>query len=104
MAWSRPARSEVRAVRPRIADPQPARRWPHGPASGSGPIDHTLLPPRDSLGGTEPEAFAQLKRDLAVVVSAEALYTLTDLCGLGPDDAVASAVRTARTLTGAALR
>ncbi|MFF0628760.1 hypothetical protein [Streptomyces sp. NPDC004296] len=53
---------------------------------------------------TEPEAFAQLKRDLTVVVSAEALFTLTDLCGLGPDDAVASAVRTARTLTGAALR
>lgn len=55
-------------------------------------------------GVTEPEAFAQLKRDLAVVVSAEALFTLTDLCGLCPDDAVASAVQTARALTGAALR
>jgi len=40
----------------------------------------------------------------AVVVSAEALFTLTDLCGLGPDDAVASAVRTAATLTEAAVR
>ena len=45
---------------------------------------------------------AQLKRDLAVVVSAEALFTLTDLCGLSPDDAIASAVATARTLTEAA--
>jgi hypothetical protein len=41
-------------------------------------------------------------RDLAVVVSAEALFTLTDLCGLSPDDAIASAVATARTLTEAA--
>jgi AcrR family transcriptional regulator len=45
---------------------------------------------------------AQLKRDLAVVVSAEALFTLTDLCGLSPDEAIASAVSTARTLTQAA--
>jgi AcrR family transcriptional regulator len=44
---------------------------------------------------------AQLKRDLAVVVSAEALFTLTDLCGLSPEDAIASAVHTARTLTQA---
>jgi len=33
------------------------------------------------------------------VVSAEALFTLTDLCGLSPEDAIASAVHTARTLT-----
>lgn len=51
---------------------------------------------------TDAETLAQLKRDLALVVSAEALFTLTDLCGLSPDDAVASAVRTARTLTRAA--
>lgn len=68
-----------------------------------GLIDHALLPLRDTLGAADPEAFAQLERDLAVVVSAEALFTLTDLCGLGPDEAVASAVRTARTLTQAAL-
>jgi hypothetical protein len=47
---------------------------------------------------------AQLKRDLAVVVSAEALFTLTDLCGLSPDDAIASAVRTAAAVTAAAFR
>lgn len=69
-----------------------------------GLIDHALRPLEDTLGATDPEAFAQLKRDLAVVVSAEALFTLTDLCGLDPDEAVASAVRTATTLTEAAVR
>ena len=54
-------------------------------------------------GGTATAGLAQLKRDLAVVISAEALFTLTDLCGLSPDDAIASAVHTAaRTLTEAA--
>ena len=38
-----------------------------------------------------------------MVMSAEALFVLTDLCGLPPDEAVASAVRTARSLTAAAL-
>ena len=37
-----------------------------------------------------------------MVVSAEALFALTDLCGLNPDDAIASAARTAATLTEAA--
>ncbi|MFD8811283.1 TetR/AcrR family transcriptional regulator [Streptomyces sp. NPDC059627] len=69
-----------------------------------GLIDHALLPLQDTLGTTDPDAFAQLKRDLAVTVSAEALFTLTDLCGLDPDKAVTSAVRTASTLTGAAVR
>jgi hypothetical protein len=36
------------------------------------------------------------------VVSAEALFTLTDLCGLTPEQAIASAARTAGTLTTAA--
>ncbi|MGW7258306.1 TetR/AcrR family transcriptional regulator [Streptomyces sp. NPDC054834] len=69
-----------------------------------GLIDHALAPLEGTLGATDPAAFSQLKRDLAVVVSAEALFTLTDLCGLGPDDAVNSAVRTAATLTEAAVR
>ncbi len=51
----------------------------------------------------DSQAAAQLRRDLAVVVSAEALFTLTDLCGLEPEAAIASAVHTARTLTAAAL-
>ena len=43
-----------------------------------------------------------LKYDLAIVVSAEALFVLTDLCGLAPNDAITSATRTATTLTRAA--
>lgn len=82
-------------TRPETAAARPGIRF--------GLIDQALLPSEGTLGKTDPEAFAQLKRDLAVVVSAEALFTLTDLCGLGPDEAVASAVRTARTLTRAAL-
>src|SRR5580692_4133698 len=42
--------------------------------------------------------------DLAVVVSAEALFSLTDLCGLSIEDAIGSAEKTARTLTSAAFR
>ena len=49
-----------------------------------------------------PTATTHLKRDLAIVVSAEALFTLTDLCGLSVDDAIASAVRAATALTTAA--
>ena len=64
-----------------------------------GLIDHALAPFAASLA---PAAMARLKLDLAVVVSAEAFFTLTDLCGLAPDDAIASAVRTATTLTRAA--
>lgn len=45
----------------------------------------------------------QLVRDLAVVISAESLFTLTDLCGLSPDAAVTSLVATARRLTAAAV-
>jgi hypothetical protein len=47
---------------------------------------------------------AQLKQGLAIVMSAEALFVLTDLCGLSPQDAVASAVQTARSITSAAVR
>lgn len=49
-----------------------------------------------------PDAMTRLKQDLSAVVSAEAFFTLTDLCGLSPDDAIASAVRTAATVTRAA--
>jgi len=66
-------------------------------------INQALAPMEDALGVSEPERFAQLKLDLAVVISAEALFTLIDLCGLSPDDAIASAVQTASTLTNAAL-
>ena len=68
-----------------------------------GLIDYALAPLDATLGRRNPAALRQLKQDLAVVVSAEALFTLTDLCGLSPDDAVASAMHTARTITAAAV-
>jgi len=53
--------------------------------------------------GSLPDARGwQSGRPPAVVISAEALFVLTDLCGLSPDEAVASAARTAAALTGAA--
>ena len=69
-----------------------------------GLIEYALAPLDGTPATASPGALAQLKRDLAVVVSAEALFTLTDMCGLPPEDAIASAVRTARTLTEAATR
>lgn len=67
-----------------------------------GLIDTALAPLEQTLGVTEPGVLAQLKRDLAVVVSAEALFSLTDLEGLDPEQAIASIVHTAATLTRAA--
>ncbi len=61
----------------------------------------------DPIAGTlplSPERLAQLKHDLAAIISAEALFSLTDLCRLTPDDSVASLVRTATTITAAATR
>ena len=43
----------------------------------------------------------RLKEGLAIVVSAEALFVLTDLCGLAPGDAIASAARTAALIRAA---
>jgi AcrR family transcriptional regulator len=69
-----------------------------------GLIDYALAPFAQAGGpvSLSPAAMAQLKQDLAIVVSAEALFVLTDLCGLAPDDAIGSVVRTATTLTKAA--
>jgi len=65
-----------------------------------GLIDSALAPLDAAL---DPARLAQLKRDLAVVVSAEALFSLTDLYGLGPEEAITSIVQTATTLTRASL-
>jgi AcrR family transcriptional regulator len=67
-----------------------------------GLIDSALAPLEHTLGATDPAALTQLKRDLAVVVSAEALFSLTDARGLDPEEAIASIVHTATTLTRAA--
>jgi AcrR family transcriptional regulator len=82
-------------VRPGAAGLRPGHRF--------GVIDHALAPLEASLGRDNPEAFRQLKQDLGIVVSAEALFTLTDLYELSPDEAIASAVRFARTITAAAI-
>jgi AcrR family transcriptional regulator len=95
------AQSVVRAAmsaaisRPAMAGVRPGRRF--------GLIDEALAPLNDTWAKHHPAAFEQLKRDLAVVMSAEALFILTDLCGLAPDQAIASATRTARTVTAAAI-
>jgi AcrR family transcriptional regulator len=78
-------------TRPEVAATRPGHRFAL--------IEHALAP----LAGADPRMLAQLKQGLAVVVSAEALFVLTDLCGLSPQDAVASAARTARSLTAAAI-
>ena len=67
-----------------------------------GLIDSALAPLEHTLGATDPAGLTQLKRDLAVVVSAEALFSLTDASGLDPEEAIASIVHSATTLTRAA--
>jgi AcrR family transcriptional regulator len=83
-------------TRPGQAQARPGLRF--------GLIDSALAPLNHTLGVSDPAALAQLKRDLAVVVSAEALFSLTDLHGLDPEEAIPSIVHTATTLTRAALR
>jgi AcrR family transcriptional regulator len=53
-------------------------------------IEYALAP---VPAGAEREETA---RSLAVVISAESLFTLLDLCGLGPEEATTSLVETAR--------
>ncbi len=72
------------------------------PGQRFGLIDYALAPLEGSLGRHDPAAFTSLKHALAMVVSAEALFTLTDLAGLTPDEAIACAAQTARTITAAA--
>jgi AcrR family transcriptional regulator len=67
-----------------------------------GLIEEALSPFADALESANLDA--QLNRDLAVVMSAEALFCLTDFCGLSIAEAVASVVTTARTITDAAFR
>ena len=64
-----------------------------------GLIEEALRP---FAGRLDAAVDQQLRRDLAVVVSAEALFTLTDLVGLDVAEAIGSACATAATLTRAA--
>jgi AcrR family transcriptional regulator len=82
-------------TKPAAAGMRPGRRI--------GLIDEALRPLNATMAVQHPAEFEQLKRGLVLVVSAEALFTLTDLCGLAPDVAIASAVQTARSLTAAAI-
>lgn len=83
-------------VRPRGPSPRPGRRF--------GLIDEALTPLTGRrLSAAHRRRIEQLKRDLAVVVSAEAYFNLTDLCGLSSDEAISSVMSTARTLTRAAV-
>ena len=79
-------------TRPDVAAGRPGHRF--------GLIDEALAP---YASQADPAAVERLRRGLAVVMSAEALFILTDLYALAPDEAVASAVSTARTLTAAAV-
>ena len=82
----------------------PARAQAARPGIRFDLLDYALAPFEDPAGPAflPPAAMARLKRELAVVVSAEALFVLTDLCGLPVDEAVAAAVPAAQTLTRAA--
>src|ERR1019366_8817452 len=83
-----PSQTAVRAMiaatitRPEMASARPGIRF--------GLIDEALAPLNDTLGATDPARVTQLKHDLAAVVSAEALFSLTDLARLTPREAPAA--------------
>ena len=66
-------------------------------------IDQALAPITTHHPDLDVPTLEQLRRDLAVVISAEAVLTLIDLYGLDADAAVASIVHTARLITHATL-
>jgi len=82
-------------ARPATAKDRPAHRF--------GLIEHALAPWIGQCGPAARADADQLVRGLAVVISAESIFTLTDLCGLAPEAAVASLVTTARQMTAAAV-
>jgi AcrR family transcriptional regulator len=66
-------------------------------------IDQALAPLTARKPRIDRARREQLRRDLAVVISAEAVLTLMDLYGLDPDATVASIVHTARLIAEATL-
>jgi AcrR family transcriptional regulator len=83
-------------TREEVTFPRPGKQF--------GLIDLAVAPLERPPGAMEPGRLIQLKHDLAVIMSAEALFTLTDLAGLAPQDAIASVTRAARTITEAAMQ
>jgi AcrR family transcriptional regulator len=67
-------------------------------------IDQALEPLDASHGRSDRAVLRQLKLDLALVISAEAFFTLVDLCGLSPKEAVASGTHAAKVLASEAVR
>jgi AcrR family transcriptional regulator len=98
LAYSGAVRAMIAATitRPELAATRPGIRF--------GLIDEALAPLSDRRAAPDPAQIAQLRNDLVAVVSAEALFVLTDLAGLTAEDAIASLVRTATTLTQCALQ
>ena len=82
-------------VKPAMATARPSIRF--------GLIDLALAPLRPAPGAPDPDALVQLRRELAVVISAESLFCLTDRLGLETGDAIACVVRMATILTAAAV-
>lgn len=82
-------------TRPELAAARPGIRF--------GLIEHALAPLDNTLGMTDPKRLERLKLDLAAVVSADAFFPLIDLAGVPPDEAIASVVRTATTVTRVAI-
>jgi AcrR family transcriptional regulator len=98
LAYQGSVRTMIAATitRPELAATRPGLRFAW--------IKYALAPAEATLASTDTDAFTRLTRDLGVVVSPEALFTLTDLYGLSHDAAVTNCVRLATTLTAAALR
>jgi AcrR family transcriptional regulator len=96
LAYQGAVRAMIAATitRPELAATRPGLRF--------GLIDEALAPLSDPHMAADPARIAQLRNDLVAVVSAEALFVLTDLAGLAPEEAIASLVRTATTLTQSA--
>lgn len=83
-----------------IVDPEEAATTRRGMRFGL--IDFALAPAEESAS-VDTAKLVQLKRDLSVVMGAEALFCLLDQCGVPPEEAIASIVHTATTLARATL-
>lgn len=76
---------------------------PQRPGFRFGLIDQALDPVLRIEDASARERLVELKHALAAVVSAEALFSLTDLCRLDVEVAIGTLVRTAETITRAAV-